>query len=99
MTESDKLSYNQKMAYLSEIISSLPREESIINPVKYGFRFNPLNKGGAASATVKYNDRRHKVHRDDKGERYINVEKKAYKLKESSKGLYITVDGKRDYVK
>ena len=87
------------MAYLSEVISSLPREESILNPVKYGARFNMFNRGGASIASVKYNDRRHKVHYDDEGERFIRMDKKAYKLKESSKGLYITVNGKRDYVK
>lgn len=54
----------------------------------------PAQPGGS----IKYQQKRYKVHERDDGARYITLDKKKYTLKMSSKGTYITRDGKRQYL-
>jgi hypothetical protein len=97
--ESSYQAISNKMNFITEMVAALPREESVFNPVKYALRYNAANikKGGALTSVV-YQKRRYNVHRDEQDRVTIHLNKKAYVLKESSKGLYITVDGKREYV-
>lgn len=73
------------------------RESSLFGKMKL-FPKNIFKPTPAFGGSIKYQQKRYKVYEREDGAKYINLDKKKYTLKVSSKGTYITRDGKRQYL-